>query len=183
MGLLVVWLVAGPSAVLSAATATCDALSPQPLLPKDTQACHALAAKLSRPSALSLDAYQDVVNAFLGQYCHRDKEAGWVRDKGVRGTGPYIANLDKGLWSGRYFGTHAPVVVWYSPSAFAWIKKTRPFGVEARPEDPPPPDGAMLVKEMFPAPAAACAGIEPERLRPTSGAAFAVRDTQGSQDG
>lgn len=183
MSLLVVWLVAGPSAVLSAATATCDALSPQPLLPKDPQACRALADKLSRPSALSLDAYQDAVNAFLGQYCHRDKEAGWVRDKGVRDTGPYIANLDKGQWSGRYFGTHAPVVVWYSPSAFAWLKKTRPPGTEARPEDPPPPDGAMLVKEMFPAPAAACAGIEPERLRPTSGAAIAVRDAQGSHDG
>lgn len=183
MGLLLTWLVCEPAVQLTAATATCDAVSPQPLLPKDPQACRALADKLSRPSALSLDAYQEVVNTFLGQYCHRDKEAGWVRDKGVRDTGPYVASLNQGQWSGRAFGTHAPVVVWYSPSAFDWIRKTRAHDREARPEDPPPPDGAILVKEMFPAPAAACAGIEPERLRPTNGAAIAIRDANASHDG
>src|SRR5262249_57823039 len=47
----------------------------------------------------------------------------------------------------------------------------------------PLPDGAMMVKEMFPAPAAACAGVDPKYLRPTSGAAIMVRDTKAAHDG
>lgn len=166
-----------------AATAACNAISAAPLLPKNPAACQALATKMARPSALPLNEYEETVNAFLGQYCHRDAAAGWVRDKRLRDTGPFTATLADGAWSGQYFGTHAPVVVWYSPSAFDWIKTTRPPGSEAKADDPPPPDGAIMVKEMFPAPAAACAGIEPEYLRPSGGAAFFVRDSQASHDG
>ena len=40
----------------------------------------------------------------------------------------------------------------------------------------PVPDGAIMVKEMFPPPAAACASVDPLHLMPTSGAAIMVRD-------
>ena len=40
-----------------------------------------------------------------------------------------------------------------------------------------------MVKEMYPAPAAACAGVDPVRLLPTCGAAVMVRDREAAQDG
>ena len=47
----------------------------------------------------------------------------------------------------------------------------------AGPLTPPAvPDGAIMVKEMFPAPAAACRDVDPLKLFPTSGAAVMVRD-------
>ena len=33
----------------------------------------------------------------------------------VRDTGPFTATLQDGQWAGSYHGTHAPVVIWYSP--------------------------------------------------------------------
>ena len=61
--------------------------------------------------------------------------------------------------------------------------RNRPDGGPTIDKPEPLPDGAMMVKEMFPAPAAACAGIEPMNLKPTSGAAIMVRDAQAALDG
>ena len=47
--------------------------------------------------------------------CHRDEDGGWVRDKRVRDTGPWIGTYADGKWTGQVFGTHAPVLIWYSP--------------------------------------------------------------------
>ena len=42
----------------------------------------------------------------------------------------------------------------------------------------------MIIKEMYPYPAAACAGIDPLKLLPgVSGAAIMVRDSKAAQDG
>jgi hypothetical protein len=66
----------------------------------------------------------------------------------------------------------------------AWLEANRPADGRPAPAEPPPiPDGAVMVKEMFPAPAAACAGVDPLRLLPTSGAAVMVRSREGSHDG
>jgi len=54
---------------------------------------------------------------------------------------------------------------------------------EARNPPAPVPDGAMMVKEMYPPPGAACRGIDPDLLKPTKGAAVMVRDPNGSFDG
>jgi len=51
---------------------------------------------------------------------------GWKMDKTVRDTGPFIATLGDGGWSGSYNGTHAPVLVWYSPEMIAWLRVNRP---------------------------------------------------------
>ena len=57
--------------------------------------------------------------------CHRDLSRGWKVDKRVRDTGPYVAAYLRGSWSANYYGTHAPVLVWYSPDMFAWLKANR----------------------------------------------------------
>src|SRR5205085_11507119 len=82
-----------------------------------------------------------------------------------------------------YNGTHAPVLVWYSPEAYEWLKTNRPeHGAPL--QVPPLPDGALIIKEMYSKPAAACGSIAWERLRPSvEGAAVMIRDTQASQDG
>ena len=49
--------------------------------------------------------------AFLN--ARRYVELGWLRDKGVRDTGPYI--------NGKYYGTHPAVRVYYSPGVMSWL--------------------------------------------------------------
>ena len=167
----------------SALAASCPAERPEPLVPADTAICDQLSAQMRAPGALPLDQYEAVLNQFLGNYCHRDPDAGWRRDKQVRDTGPFTARFSGGAWEGAYHGTHAPVVIWYSPEMADWLVDNRP-AEGGGPADPPPvPDGAIMVKEMYPAPASACADIAPERLHPTAGAAVMVRDREASHDG
>jgi hypothetical protein len=165
----------------ASATPPCPAAQPEPLLPADLALCRSLDAVVRAPAALPLDVYETRLGDYLRNFCHRDAAAGWRRDKGVRDTGPYTASLQDGAWVGSYHGTHAPVVIWYSPEMAAWLVRNRGDAAPAVPE--PIPAGAMIIKEMYPVPAAACAGTEPDRLLPTSGAAVMVRAPEASHDG
>jgi cytochrome c553 len=62
---------------------------------------------------------------------------GWEKDKEVRNTGPFVYQ--------KNFGTHPAVRIWYSPEMVQWLDEGRPDGGV--------PDGAMIIKEMFPPPA------------------------------
>ncbi len=162
----------------------CPAQQSVPMVPKDPAYCAELGEVIRHPAALPLNEYEEKLGDFLGGFCHRSEALGWVRDKAVRDTGPFTARLEDGVWKGEYGGTHAPVVIWYSPEMVAWMKVNRPPQESDAPENPPPvPDGAVMVKEMYPAPAAACASIDPLYLLPTSGAAIMVRDREASHDG
>ena len=165
------------------ASTVCTAERARPLLPTDRTLCAELGQSVRNPRALPLDAYQAKLAQFLRNFCHRDEASGWTRDKRVRDTGPFIGTLNNGKWTGTYFGTHAPVVTWYSPEMIDWLKSNRAeeHAVPLQPE--PVPDGAIMIKEMFPPPAAACASVDPLHLAPTSGAAVMVRDAGGSYDG
>ncbi|MGO1076399.1 hypothetical protein [Inquilinus sp. CA228] len=163
--------------------ARCTAEQAQPLVPTDPALCQSLIAAVRDPSALPLNQYEDKLNQFFGNYCHRDTASGWRRDKHVRDAGPFTAALAAGAWQGTGFGTHTPVVIWYSPDMADWLVKYR-SGEDAGSNPPPPvPDGAIMVKEMFPYPAAACADVDPLKLLPTSGAAVMIRDGKASHDG
>jgi hypothetical protein len=135
---------------------------------------------------LPLDQYETQLNQYLTAMCHRNSAAGWQRDKTVRDTGPFIATLANGKWTGTYYGTHAPVLIWYSPDMMAWLHRNRPTDPAATPATLEPiPEGAMMVKEMYkPAPASACRIPDLLRLRPDSqGMAVMVRDSKASADG
>ncbi len=184
-GLLLVVAVAATPAVAAPA---CPAERPQPLVPTDPELCKSLLPAVRTPGSpahlADLAGYQEKLGDFLRNFCHRDAASGWKRDKTVRDTGPFTATLADGKWSGAYHGTHAPVVVWYSPEMIEWLHANRPGEGKAPLGGVRPiPDGAIMVKEMFPAPAAACAGVDPLKLLPTSGAAVMVRDARASQDG
>ncbi len=167
----------------AAAQGPCSAQQARPLLPADPALCARLAPVVRAPGALPLDRYEEALGDFLRAFCHRDEAAGWERDERVRDTGPFTAVLQDGKWVGTYRGTHAPVVVWYSPEMIGWLEANRPEQGKAPAAPAPVPDGAIMVKEMFPAPAAACAGVDPLRLLPTSGAAVMVRDAGAARDG
>ncbi len=156
----------------------------KPLVATDPALCKRLAAQVRDPSGLPLEKYEALLGDFLRHFCHRDPAAGWKSDKRVRDVGPYIATLDGGEWTGTPYGTHMPVVIWYSPEMLAWMHENRPAEEsEAPAEEPPVPDGAIMVKEMYDAPAAACAGVDVTHLLPSNGAAVMVRDRQASKDG
>ena len=163
----------------------CEAERSRPLVPTDPALCASLAEAVRWPEKLPLADYENTLAEFLENWCHRDAGAGWKPDKSVRDTGPFTATLRDGKWVGEYFGTHQPVVIWYSKEMIEWLRENRPVdGSEPPAEAAPIPRGAIMIKEMYPAPAAACASVEPvTRLWPTSGAAVMVRAPEASHDG
>ena len=152
---------------MAAEVPACDVRQDKKLIPTNPALCESLHDAVRDPSGLALDKYEAVLSQFLGNYCHRNAAAGWVRDKKLRNTGPFITSHRDGEWQGRAFGVHAPVVIWYSPEAIEWIRENRgldDIGVGS--DNSPVPDGAMLIKEMYPAPIAACETVDPLHLFP-----------------
>lgn len=164
----------------------CKDEQPTPQVPTDLALCAELDPIVRHPSRLPLDAYEVQLNRFVTAMCHRNAAAGWKMDKTVRDTGPFTATLSGKTWSGTYSGTHAPVIVWYSPDMIEWLHANRPEPPAVAPSTPAPiPDGAIMVKEMYsPPPAASCRVPDLLRLRPDSqGMAVMVRDTAAARDG
>ncbi len=117
------------------------------------------------PSQVSLAAYEERLFAFLNARGYRS--LGWRQDKGVRDTGPYI--------KGKSFGTHPAVRVVYSPGVVRWLLNGRSGAI---------PDGEMIIKEQYPAPAARHAGkSEPELWDALESWTVMVKDSAGSHDG
>ncbi len=110
---------------------------------------------LPNPSEIGTEKYEKMLYAFLEKGCYKK----WVADSQIRNTGPFIG--------GTAFGTHPAVKVYYSPNMWEWLKvKDRAGEI---------PDGAMIIKEMFPPPAK-----EGSKL---SGWTTMVKDKKGAFDG
>lgn len=107
------------------------------------------------PSQIGAARFEGQLVAFLG----RRGYAGWVHDREIRSTGPWI--------DGQNYGTHPAVRVYYSPGVWAWLQGGRKGGI---------PDGATIIKEQYAPPA----GRQPPKL---VGYAVMVRDSQASWDG
>ena len=127
-------------------------------------------ADLPLPTSLSPEDYEEQLHAFLNARTYA--ALGWCVDKAmagnlVRDTGPFI--------NGVYYGTHPAVRVYYSPEAMEWITGDR---------EAPIKDGAIIIKEMFPPPAARYEGLNKEEVaeRLTSWTVM-VRDAAGAKDG
>jgi len=142
------------SAAILAAVVLCVALA---LGPETTLAAAAGACpdSLPLPSAVGEQAYEPLLNDFLRRGCYR----GWVHDREIRNTGPFI--------DGRNFGTHPAVRVYYSPRVWTWMTTDHREGAI--------PDNGIIVKEMYTPPAAPGAALE--------GWTTMVRDSAGAFDG
>ena len=161
----------------------CPAKRDTVLAPSDPSLCAGLEAVVRNPSSLPLDQYERKLDLYFANYCHRNKAAGWRRDKRVRDTGPFVSTLTGDRWMGSIRGVHTPVMIWYSPEMIAWLERARPAGGEPVEPAPAIPAGAIMVKEMFSNAAGDCRGVDPLRLFPTAGATIMVRDPGASYDG
>ncbi len=122
-------------------------------------------ADLPRPSSMSVNQFEAILFEFVNQ--RRYVELGWMQDKGVRDTGPFV--------DGKYYGTHPAVRVFYSPEVMEWLTSDRTS---------PIPDGAVIIKEQFEPPAARYEGQDESQLVESLGSwTIMVKDSEGSHDG
>ena len=129
------------------------------------------ARDLGRPSDLplpgraSVSQFEEKLFAFLN--ARRYVELGWLRDKCVRDTGPYL--------EGTSYGTHPSVRVFYSPGVIRWLMNGRSGKI---------PDGEMIVKEQYAAPAIRHQGKSDGDLwESLESWTVMVKDSSGSHDG
>lgn len=106
--------------------------------------------------------YEKDVLAWLQSRAY-DTELHWRGDKGIRDTGPWINDV--------YYGTHKAAKIYYSPAVIAWLQSDRNGEL---------PDGAIIIKEQFDAPAARWENTTPP---PLSDWTIMVKDSKGSADG
>ncbi|MEM7478196.1 MAG: hypothetical protein AAF483_24685, partial [Planctomycetota bacterium] len=122
-------------------------------------------AELPRPSKLSTNDFEAYLFDFVNS--RRYAKLGWAKDKGVRDTGPFI--------NGKEYGTHPAVRIFYSPEMMEWMVGGRKGRI---------PDGAVMIKEQFKAPAARYEGMNDEQLWDALGSwTIMVKDSEGSHDG
>ncbi len=110
---------------------------------------------LPNPSDMGVAKFDSLLRDFLLRGCYKS----WVADSQIRNTGPFI--------NGQSWGTHNAVKIYYSPESWNWLK--------ARNREGEMPDGAMIVKEMFPSPAKQDAQLTSWTIM--------VKDKKGSFDG
>ena len=92
---------------------------------------------LPLPCTLPLADYEKVLYRWIND--REYTKLGWARDKMIRDTGPFILNSN--------YGTHPAVRIYYSHEVLEWLE-------DGRPADRELPIGSMIIKEMYPSPAA-----------------------------
>jgi hypothetical protein len=108
-----------------------------------------------------LPEFQKILTEFLehGAYL----KLNWCQDKGLRDTGPFINKIP--------YGVHPTVKIYYSPGIMSWLIEDRRGTI---------PDGAMIIKEQYPAPAAQYQLKPPPKV---SDWTVMIKDSKGSKDG
>lgn len=108
-----------------------------------------------------LPEFQKMLTQFLqrGEYV----KLNWCGDKGLRDTGPFLNKVS--------YGVHPTVKIYYSPEMMKWLIDGRKDAV---------PDGAMIIKEQYTAPAAQYQ-IKP--IPPVTDWTVMIKDAKGSKDG
>ncbi len=106
--------------------------------------------------------FQAQLKSFLssGKY----KTLKWCEDKKLRDTGPFV--------NGASYGVHPTVKIYYSPDVIDWLVRKDANKVI--------PDGAMIVKEQYTAPAARYQHRPPTGI---NGWTIMIKDSKGAQDG
>ncbi len=132
---------------------------------------------LPLPASMPLRNYEELLYTWLLEQQYKQLE--WQHDVSVRDTGPYIRN--------EYFGTHPAVRIFYSPEVMRWLERGRTGEI---------PDGAMIIKEMYPPPAVLYQELEQDPQYQSDPAAYEallgklvtswtvmVKDQSASKDG
>ena len=121
---------------------------------------------LPLPSTMSVAQFEEQLFKFLNNRDY-DKKLNWLKDKGIRDTGPYI--------NGKYYGTHPAVRIYYSPGIIRWLMNGRVGTI---------PDGEMIIKEQYQPPAIRHHGKSEQELWDSLESwTVMIKDSAGSQDG
>jgi len=126
--------------------------------------CDGKDANLPLPSTFlpeRLPEFQKILTGFLQRGDYRN--LGWCEDKGLRDTGPFINKVS--------YGVHPTVKIYYSPGIMTWLMGGRAGAI---------PDGAMIIKEQYTAPAAQYQIKHPP---PVTDWTVMIKDAKGSKDG
>jgi hypothetical protein len=138
-----------------------------PLAAKGNGCPRAIEHTLPLPSSVPPTQFVDYEKQILGFLQRGDyKSLAWCVDKSLRDTGPFI--------EGVYYGTHPTVRIYYSPKAMRWLVNGREGTI---------PDGAMIIKEQLPPPAARYAGLTDAQLPAVSDWTVMIKDARGAKDG
>jgi len=116
----------------------------------------------STVAAEGLAKYEGEILGWLKRRAYAT-DLSWCGDKGIRDTGPWINDI--------YYGTHKAAKVYYSPAVMTWLTGNRESAI---------PDGAMIIKEGIPAPAAQWENATPPAV---SDWTIMIKDSKGSVDG
>src|SRR5688500_4098561 len=109
-----------------------------------------------------LPQFQAQLKSFLTSGKYRTLK--WCEDKTLRDTGPFV--------NGVSYGVHPTVKIYYSPVVIDWLLHPDRSRVI--------PDGAMIVKEQYTAPAARYQLAPPKAI---NGWTIMIKDSKGSADG
>lgn len=117
------------------------------------------------PSSIPPEKLADYEKQMLAWLTRRAyaTDLSWCGDKGIRDTGPWINDV--------YYGTHKAAKIYYSPAVMTWL-------IEGR--KGPIPDGAMIIKEGIPSPAARWETTPPPSINDWT---IMIKDSKGSADG
>lgn len=179
---LLLWVSTGASAQQASVCTACS-----PLKPIDDKRCAQLETQLSQPAQFvsrgqaQLDKYEPLMAEFMAKLCYR----AWKHDATARDTGPFTATLVDGALKAQAYNQHAVSRVWYSPPMFGWLERFRPEDETTAPRNPPaPPNGSMMVKEMWTPPLERWAATCFDCITPDSaGAVFWIRDDKTFSSG
>ncbi|MCB1600535.1 MAG: hypothetical protein KDI66_11025 [Xanthomonadales bacterium] len=198
--ILAMWALLGtvPAANAAETAPSCAAAQSCPLIgpatPADRAQCLKWQTELERPARfvsggqIQLDRFEKLVGDWMGGYCYRlisDGRYDWPHDATARDTGPFVSTFANGKFSGKSLSSHVVARVWYSPAMRDWMAVNRPANEEDAPADPPAiPEGAIMVKEMWPAPASLYRGECFDCKAPgSSGAVIFIRDSKSFSTG
>ena len=109
-----------------------------------------------------LPEFQAQLKSFLTSRKYRTLN--WCEDKKLRDTGPFV--------NGVSYGVHPTVKIYYSPAVINWLLRKDPNQLI--------PDGAMIVKEQYSAPAVRYQLQPPKGI---NGWTIMIKDSKGAQDG
>ena len=166
MILSVLIVFAGSAFVEQTVSAATENRVPAQSTPVQTSPCaNGKESGLPLPSGFlpaKLSDFQSQLKTFLtsGKY----RTLNWCEDKKLRDTGPFV--------NGVGYGVHPTVKIYYSPAVINWLLR--------RDSAHAIPDGAMIVKEQYSAPAARYQLQPPQRI---NGWTIMIKDSKGSQDG
>jgi cytochrome c553 len=124
---------------------------------------------LPQPSSMDNAKFEAFLYEFLRERVYADTSKHWGVDKRIRDTGPFIKDT--------YYGIHPAVRMYYSPKFLKWV-------VDGRNGNPP--NGSVIIKEMFSGPAIKYRGMTDEQLADTSMLKMwtvMIRDSSASWDG